>query len=155
MPLTPFPPAPSRADPLQFADKADAWLSHFESPFIAEFNAAQADVNAKQAATTTSASAAAQDAADASEAATLAEAFANNAAVSANVTLWSAAVGYDAGETVFSPLDFHTYRRKTAGTGGADPSINPTDWQKLTGLEGADYGFINTAATAVADYGAL
>jgi hypothetical protein len=155
MPLTPFPPAPSRGDPLAFADKADAWLAHFESPFIAEFNAAQADVNSKEASSGISASTATQAANTATEQAALANAFAQAAAVSAEVTIWSTAVSYTAGQSVFSPIDFHTYRRKNNGSGGADPSVNPNDWQKLTGVDGADYGFINTAATAVADYGAI
>jgi hypothetical protein len=74
MPLTPFPPAPSRGDPLAFADKADAWLAHFESPFIAEFNAAQADVNSKEASTGINASTATQAANTAAEQAALANA---------------------------------------------------------------------------------
>lgn len=155
MPLTPFPPAPSRADPLSFADKGDAWLAHFEAPFIAEFNAAQAEINSKEAASATNAATATQAASTSTEQANLANAFAQAAAVSANVTMWSSATSYTAGQTVFSPIDFHTYRRTTNGSGGADPSVNRDDWEKLTGVDGADYGFINTAATAVADYGAI
>lgn len=155
MPLTPFPTAPSRGRPLQFADEADAWLAHFENPFISEFNAAQADINNKQSSSSTNASTAQQAASNATEAAALANGYAQAAAVSAGVTMWSAAVSYTAGQSVFSPIDFHTYRRKNNGSGGSDPSINKDDWQKLTGVDGADYGFINTAATAVADYGAI
>ena len=155
MPLTPFPPAPSRSDPLSFADKGDAWLAHFEAPFIAEFNAAQAEVNSKEASAGVSASTATQAANTSTEQANLANAFAQAAAVSANVTMWSVSTSYTPGQSVFSPIDFHTYRRKTTGTGGADPSVNKTDWEKLTGVDVADYGFINTAATAVADYGAI
>lgn len=155
MPLTPFPPAPSRAAPLEFADRADAWLAHFENPFVPEFNAAQTDINTKQQQSTSAATQATQASSAAAESAAQSLAFSQAAAISANVTPWQSGVSYTAGQTVFSQIDFHTYRARTNHTSGTDPFFDPTNWQKLTGVDVADYGFINTAPTTLVDYGAL
>lgn len=48
MAITPLPPAPSRADPANFAAKGDAFLSALLI-FATEATALQVDVNAKQA----------------------------------------------------------------------------------------------------------
>lgn len=47
MTITALPPAPSRADPVTFADKADDWVAALEL-FTTEANELQEDVNAKQ-----------------------------------------------------------------------------------------------------------
>ena len=120
MPITPFPPAPRRADPANFADEADAYLSHLESPFVGEANALEANVNAKEAAATASATAAA-----ASELA---------AANTANVAAWVSGTTYAVGVNRYDTTDFLTYRRKTAGAGTTRPGLDPTNWQLLTGL---------------------
>ena len=120
MPITPFPPAPSRADPANFADKADAYLSHLESPFVGQANALEANVNAKEAAATASATAAA-----ASELA---------AANTANVSAWVSGTTYAVGVNRYDTTDFLTYRRKTAGAGTTRPGLDLTNWQLLTGL---------------------
>ena len=120
MPITPFPPAPSRADPATFADKADAYLSHLESPFVAEANALQTNVNAKEAAVNASATAAA--------------ASATAAANTANVAAWVSGTTYAVGVNRYDTTDFLTYRRKTAGAGTTRPGLDPTNWQLLTGL---------------------
>lgn len=120
MPITPFPPAPSRADPANFADEADAYLSHLENPFAGEANALEANVNAKEAAATASATAAA-----ASELA---------AANTANVAAWVSGTTYAAGVNVYDTTDFLTYRRTVAGAGTNRPGLDPTNWQLLTGL---------------------
>ena len=120
MPITPFPPAPSRADPANFADEADAYLSHLESPFVGQANALETNVNAKEAAATASATAAA-----ASELA---------AANTANVAAWVSGTTYSVGVNRYDTTDFLTYRRKTAGAGTTRPGLDPTNWQLLTGL---------------------
>ena len=120
MPITPFPPAPSRADPANFADEADAYLSHLESPFAGEATALEANVNAKELAASASATAAA-----ASELA---------AANTANVAAWVSGTTYAVGVNRYDTTDFLTYRRKTAGAGTTMPGLDPTNWQLLTGL---------------------
>ena len=54
------------------------------------------------------------------------------AAESTGVAKWSALTNYAEGAVVYSPTDFYNYRRKTAGSGGADPSSNTTNWVLLT-----------------------
>ena len=120
MPITPFPPAPSRADPATFADKADAYLSHLESPFVGQANALETNVNAKEATATASATAAA--------------ASATAAANTANVAAWVSGTTYAVGVNRYDTTDFLTYRRKTAGAGTTRPGLDPTNWQLLTGL---------------------
>jgi len=120
MPISPFPPAPSRADPANFADEADAFLSHLENPFAGEANALEANVNAKELAASASATAAA-----ASELA---------AANTANVAAWVSGTTYAAGVNVYDTTDFLTYRRTVAGAGTTRPGLDPTNWQLLTGL---------------------
>jgi len=120
MPISPFPPAPSRADPANFADEADAFLSHLENPFVGEANALETNVNAKELAASASATAAA-----ASELA---------AANTANVAAWVSGTTYAVGVNRYDTTDFLTYRRKTAGAGTTRPGLDPTNWQLLTGL---------------------
>ena len=120
MPISPFPPAPSRADPANFADEADAYLSHLENPFAGEANALEANVNAKELAASASATAAA-----ASELA---------AANTANVAAWVSGTTYAVGVNRYDTTDFLTYRRKVAGAGTTRPGLDPTNWQLLTGL---------------------
>lgn len=64
MPITPLPTPPSRQDPANFANRADAFLGALPT-FAAEANALQADVNDKQQAAANSATAAANSAANA------------------------------------------------------------------------------------------
>lgn len=47
MPITPLPPAPSRAEPTTFADKGDALLAALAT-FVTEANALETNVNAKE-----------------------------------------------------------------------------------------------------------
>lgn len=45
---------------------------------------------------------------------------------------WTSGTVYTLGALAFSPISGMLYRRLSAGTGGADPSINTTDWDPLT-----------------------
>lgn len=119
MPISALPTPPSRQDPTNFNDRADAFLGALPL-FQAEANALQTDVNAKQLAAASSATNAA-----ASELA---------AANTSNATIWVSGTTYAIGTNRFSPSNFRTYRRKTAGAGTTDPSTDATNWQLLTGL---------------------
>jgi hypothetical protein len=70
------------------------------------------------------------DAAGNSEAA--AAASAASAQATANVTEWSGSASYSAGDNVYSPVDFFTYRNKT-GSNSTDPSGDPTNWELISG----------------------
>ena len=54
--------------------------------------------------------------------------------VGANALAWVSGSTYTAGFEVYSPIDFQTYRRKTAGAGTTDPSADAANWAfvKLT-----------------------
>lgn len=45
---------------------------------------------------------------------------------------WISGTSYADGFTVWSPINFMTYRRKGAGAGTTDPSADSTNWQELT-----------------------
>jgi hypothetical protein len=113
MALSPLPVPPSKADPVNFSTRADAFLGALPT-FQAEANALQTDVNAKQTQAATSATNAA-----ASEAA---------AAATADASIWISGTTYAIGDNRFSPTNFLTYRRKTNGAGTTDPISDSTNW---------------------------
>lgn len=45
---------------------------------------------------------------------------------------WITGTTYAIGDVRYSTLDFFNYRRKTAGAGSTDPSLDPTNWALLT-----------------------
>lgn len=118
MSITALPQPPTRSDPVNFNSRADAFLSALPT-FATEANELQADVNAKQTAAALSASNAAA-----------AELAANAAA---NVTAWVSGTTYAVGNVRYSPITFLSYRRKTAGAGTTDPSVDSTNWQLING----------------------
>ena len=97
----------------------------------AEENALAADVSIKQALASEAAAAAA-----ASQIA--AKASADAAVLATNTTKWISGKVYAEGETVWSPMDSQTYRRKTAGAGMADPSLDSANWKMLAGFSPGD-----------------
>lgn len=83
---------------------------------------------------------------NAEENAQIAAQSANSASLTANVTKWISGTSYDEGDNVWSPIDFQTYRRKIAGAGTTDPSVDSTNWLKLgAGL----YHMLDTTASNV------
>jgi len=68
----------------------------------------------------------------ASASASAAAASASAAAASASTTIWVSGTTYAIGNVRFSPINFLTYRRKTAGAGTTDPSADGTNWQLIT-----------------------
>ena len=53
----------------------------------------------------------------------------NDAIAGGGTTLWVTGTTYVAGVFVYSPIDFQDYRRKTAGAGATDPSVDTTNWE--------------------------
>ncbi len=113
MPISPFPPHPSRSDPTTFADKGDAYLAHLESPFVAEANALEANVNAKEAST---------------------NALSLAAVNAVNISAWASGTTYAVGVTVYDPVDLLSYRRSNAGAGTTRPGLDNANWVVLNGL---------------------
>jgi hypothetical protein len=64
---------------------------------------------------------------------TLAESAAAAASASANASIWVSGQTYEIGVVRFSPINFLSYRRKTAGAGTTDPSLDATNWAQVAG----------------------
>jgi hypothetical protein len=67
----------------------------------------------------------------------IADASATAAASSVNAAAWVSGNTYTTGQCVYSPIDYQTYRHITASSSlTTDPSLDTTNWTKLTGLSG-------------------
>ncbi|MFH1010336.1 MAG: hypothetical protein V1784_03775 [bacterium] len=62
----------------------------------------------------------------------LAAANANAAVAAANATKWVSGTTYAEGDGRWSPINYQTYRRKTAGAGTTDPSLDGTNWALIS-----------------------
>lgn len=124
MPITPLPTAPSPTDDrAAFSTKAFAHVAALED-FVTEANALAATVTALEIE--------AEDHADDADAARIAaEAAAVQAAFAAGVTKWVSGTTYAQGAQVWSPANYVTYRRKVAGAGTTDPSLDSTNWEPI------------------------
>lgn len=131
MSVTALPPAPNRNDPTNFPILADPFMSALPL-FGTECNALQVDVNAKQLAAATSALNASTSEGNALTSANNSAASAAAAASSASATIWVSGTTYAVGDVRFSPINFMSYRRKIAGAGTTDPSLDTTNWQNVT-----------------------
>jgi hypothetical protein len=118
--ITALPTPPSRDDPANFKTRADAFLTALPT-FATQTNAVASEVNAN-------ALSADADAATATTKAAEALASAAAAAASTGVSIWVSGTTYAIGDQRFSPVNFVTYRRKTAGAGTTDPSIDTANW---------------------------
>jgi hypothetical protein len=116
--ITTLPTPPSRSDPANFASRADAFLGALPT-FGDQANLVAAEVNADAAAANTS-----KIQAEAAAAAALAV---------SNTQVWVSGTTYTIGVVRYSPINFLTYRRKTAGAGTTDPSADATNWQLVAG----------------------
>lgn len=110
--ITPLPSVPSRQDPTNFNDRADAFLGALPT-FQSEANALSTEVNTR---------------ADNVQAA-------NNAVLAAtNITKWVSGTTYAQGVVVWSPINGLGYRRITAsGSGTTDPSSDTTNYKQVNG----------------------
>ena len=146
-PITTLPSPPSRQDPTNFADEADAFLGALPT-FQSEANALAAymeDTIASDAQTsaTNAATSATAAATSATNAATSATNAANSATAAANSAgsiasgAWSSSASYSVGDVVYSPITYLSYRAKTTHSGETtDPSSDTTNWEQLGGISG-------------------
>ena len=119
MAITPLPPAPEPTDSTaQFNSKAFAWVGAIDQ-FTTEANALGAAADA--------------DATTAVNAKNDAELARDGAVAASNVTKWVSGTTYAQGAVVWSPISFVNFRRKIAGGGTTDPSLDSTNWEQVTG----------------------
>lgn len=124
MPITPLPPAPLPTDDrATFATKAFAHVAA-QALFVTEANELAENVTELEALTE-------DHAAEANVSKIAAEAAATQAAFASGVTKWVSGTTYAEGFQAYSPLNFVTYRRKVAGGGTTDPSLDPTNWEPI------------------------
>lgn len=120
-------PVPSRTDPANFSVRADNFLGELPD-FATQINALATELNAIGTQVEANKTAAQTAETNAQASAFAAAGSANNAALNTGAALWVSGNSYSIGALVYSPLTSRTYRRKIAGAGTTDPSLDATNW---------------------------
>ena len=131
MSLAPLPPPPTPIDELPEAPTPEMGPDTFiliAFAFVAALETLREQQNAQAASVNDLAEHAYASAGAADESRADAQAAAASASSAANVTKWVADTEYEEGDTVWSPLNAVTYRRRTNGGGAVDPSIDYANW---------------------------
>ena len=145
-----LPTPPTTADPTNFDARQDATLLA-QQAMVPQINVQNLLVYANAVEAAASATTAATQVALATAQAVAAATAASSASSTANITAWSAATAYTAGQSVYSPVNFLSYRRRVAGTTSTDPSLDPTNWALLL-IAGLPVVIVSTTAvTCVAN----
>ena len=120
-------PVPSSTDPANFSARGDAVFGAFPD-FITETNAVASEAAANRDSAEASKIAAANSETNAATYAANATTSANNASSSSVASLWVSGTTYAINDKRVSPITGQVYRRKTAGAGTTDPSLDSTNW---------------------------
>ena len=125
-------PAPQRNNRTTFSGLVDAFVTWLITA-VTQFGAVATNVynNAVDAYNNSVATAA--NAAAAATSATNAANSVTAAAAAAGAVVWVSGTTYALGNNVYSPVNFLTYRRKVAGAGTTDPSLDTTNWLLVGG----------------------
>jgi hypothetical protein len=118
--ITASPTAPNRSDRSTFSTRVDNFVTWLIAA-VAQFGALGTNVY--------------NNAVDCYNNAVAAAASAASALAATGVTVWVSGTTYAVGNARFSPINFLTYRRKTAGAGTTDPSTDTTNWQVIGGAQ--------------------
>lgn len=151
-PISALPTPPSRQEPATFSERADAFLGALPT-FGTQTNAAGDYIDGIGTQVDADATAAAASAAAAAISAAAAAASADAAAQVADA--WVSGQSYSAGDVVYSPINFQTYRAIQATSGTTDPSLDDTNWVGLGGgggLTEQTATLATTTQTAIATY---
>ena len=120
--ITALPAAPDPNDRSTFNARAYPWSAALPA-FGTEVSEVGANVKANADEAASSASAAALDAIAAAGSAAL-----------AGATAWVSGTTYAVGDARYSPINLQTYRRKIAGAGTTDPSLDSVNWTKAVSV---------------------
>lgn len=136
--ITELPIAPNTLRPATFAAEMDAFLAALQT-FRLELIASSGQTDNSSVIAASAFLAAAAQAVIASNAATSA----SSAALAAGAVVWVSGLTYAVGDLRFSPIDYMTYRRKTAGAGSTDPSSDGTNWAPIVS------GYVTTSGSEI------
>ena len=139
-PISELPPSPSTADGDAFDAVADAFLGAF--PTLRD------EINASTAATYGNAVVASEAGLAAQQAAIAAEQSVAAAAAAAGAVKWISGTAYAEGVVTWSPANYLNYRRKAAGAGAIDPSLDAANWALIGAPLAAPIQSISTNTTA-------
>ena len=139
-PISELPPSPSTADGDNFDAVADA--------FLGAFPALRDEINASTAATYGNAVVASESGLAAQQAANAAEQSVAAAAAAAGAVKWISGTAYAEGVVTWSPANYLNYRRKAAGAGAIDPSLDAANWALIGAPLAAPIQAISTNTTA-------
>jgi hypothetical protein len=120
-------PVPSSTDPANFSARGDAVFGAFPN-FITQTNAVASEAAANRDSAEASKVAAAISETNAATYAANATTSANNASSSSTAPLWVSGTTYAVNDKRVSPVTGQVYRRKVAGAGTTDPSLDSTNW---------------------------
>lgn len=124
-PITALPTVPTYSDDAPTFDaQFEAFNTALKDNFVSGANALATNVynNAAEAATSAANAALSKTAAEAAQLA---------AEAAAGATKWISGTTYAQGDVTWSPIDYQSYRRKTAGAGTTDPSADSTNWERI------------------------
>lgn len=132
--ITALPTPPQRSDSANFATRGDAFLTALPT-FRTEANNLGTNLYNNAVEVNANAASAASSAGSAANSAASASASAQAATIAAGVSEWVSGSTYATGASVYSPINFLTYRRTASspGSSSTDPSADATRWVGISG----------------------
>jgi len=129
--LTSPPNMPDRLDRVNFSQQVADFLSWWAT-HEAELTSWTAQCNSTATRCDNDATSTASDVVTSANNITSANALLNSAIATIGASKWISGTTYAIGDVRWSPTNYQSYRRKTAGSGTTDPSADSTNWSLLS-----------------------